>query len=105
MGRLVPLIFTSLEPQEDGGDGRYLAFIHRPLALILKMKNNKHLLERITEQEAEQFVKDDLARYCNFGEDVRCMLMFNKTRNLYYRGKNDDYYIKIGSMQNGRKEE
>ena len=100
MGRLVPLIFTSLEPQEDGGDGRYLAFIHHPLALILKMtKNKKFILERISEVEAERIVDEDLARYHHLGEDEHSLLIFHETKNVYHRNHGEDYYIRIGSMQ------
>jgi len=47
------------------------------------MKNRN--LQTITQIEAEKFVMEDLAKFSDLYGDDKCLLIFNKTQNLYHR--------------------
>ena len=64
----------------------------------MKSKN----LEQISEKEAEQLVKEDIARFEHFGYCGDKLLVFNQTHNTYHKNRQTKKYERIGSMQTGR---
>ncbi len=55
-------------------------------------------LENITEEQAQHFVDEDMARFSGYNDNQRAILVFNETKNVYHKSANRDDYVFIGIM-------
>jgi len=64
---------------------------------------SKHL-ENITEEQANKFVEEDIARFEYFGYCGDQLLIFNQTHNAYHKNPQTNRYERIGNMQIGARQ-